>query len=98
MRTVAIGAVILVELCLTVAAGAGAELLVVGELAHLRLREFLGVLTADRADRAAADLQLGEPRVARLGEEQAADQRFAAARPEPDHLVGRPRPPGPVRP
>src|SRR4249919_1464464 len=40
---------------LAVAAGAGAESVVVGELAHLRLRDLGGVLAADRAVGVAAD-------------------------------------------
>ena len=57
---------------------AGAEL-VIGELAHLRLRDLLGVLAADRAIGVAADLELGEAGAECLVEEQAADQRLADA-------------------
>src|ERR671918_1041196 len=66
---------------------AGAEELVVRELAHLGLGDLLGVRTADRALGIAPHLELGEACAERVVEQQPPDQRLANPGGELDHLV-----------
>src|SRR3954471_23295985 len=60
-------------------AGCGAEGFVIRKDTHLLVGDLPGVARADRALRIAAHLELGEARGQRVVEEQAADQRLAAA-------------------
>src|SRR3954449_9455369 len=80
------GGILIVAMERVTLARRGAERLVVGEHAHLRVGDLARLARADPALGVAADLQLGRRRGQRVVHQQAADERLARADDELDDL------------